>query len=430
MSKDRDIHLKSQNLSAVKTFYKSILSLSLGLLLLSCETEKESVGPGQAPSGQSAGAVTPTGIPEGAVITAQIGPSGGVIGSSDNRISVVIPAGALSANQTFSVQGITNNCPAGTGQAFRLLLHGVNFTKPTVVTFRYDETDVAGTAPALMRIAYQNEKGIWISPKTKSLDTTARTLSVETMHFSDWTMFTTMQIDPATDFLHPGENVHLTTSYLPDTQDNSGGMFVEIPQFIPTNLIDKWTLSGEGTLKGSNNVADYTAPQTIPAANPAAVTLILNKTVKINGQEFKDLRLVSNIFVAPEGLSVQIDNGAWHTYAGGVNGSGGRYMIVGRDGVESASVSWKGAASGTFSWTKSADVAFNLNKPKLIYQQIYGKALTVSGGSVRVDQSDQQWITGTFLVQPAGWLNTATQPISIGTASVRGAFRVKRVNPL
>ncbi|MCF0072284.1 hypothetical protein LZD49_17520 [Dyadobacter sp. CY261] len=42
----------------------------------------------------------------------------------------------------------------------------------------------------------------------------------------------------------------------------------------------------------------------------------------------------------------------------------------------------------------------------------------------------QYWVTGTFVVQPAGWLNTATQLISIGTASIRGVFRVKPVGQL
>lgn len=414
----------------MKTFFQSILSVSLGVLILSCETEKESVGPGQEPSGQSAGAVTPAGVPEGTITSVQIGPSGGVVASPDNRISVVIPAGAVSASQTFSLQGITNNCPAGTGQGFRLLPHGVNFAKPAIVTFHYDQRDLDGTAPELMRIAYQNEKGVWVSPTTRSLDTTARTLSVETTHFSDWAMFLTMQIDPASVFLNPGENVRLSGSYIAETQEKFGEIVLGLPEAIPSNLIDKWTLSGEGTLKGNYNVADYSAPGTIPATNPAAVTLTLHKTVKIGSREFRDLRLVSNIFVAPEGLSVQIDNGAWHTYSAGVNGTGGQYMVVGKDGTESASVSWKGASSGTFRWTKSTDVAFNLNKPKLIYQQIYGKALNVSGGSVQVDQSDAMWVTGTFVVQPAGWLNTATQPISIGTASIRGVFRVKRVGQL
>ena len=429
MSKDKE-NILNHSLSAMKTFFQSILSVSLGLLILSCETEKESVGPGREPSKQSAGAVTSIGIAEGPITSAEIGPSGGVIASPDDRVSVVIPAGALSVTQTFSVQGITNNCPAGKGRGFRLLPHGVNFAKPAVVTFRYSQSDVEGTAPALMRIAYQSEKGIWMSPATKSLDTTARTLSVETTHFSDWAVFVTMQIDPATAFLNPGENVRLSSTYITETPDELPYMVVGPPEAIPANLIDKWTLSGEGTLKGNQNVADYSAPLTIPAINPAAVTLILKKTVKNGSLEYKDLRLVSNIFVAPEGLSVQVDNGAWHTYTAGVNGTRGRYMVVGKDGGESASVSWKGGPSGTFYWTKSADVAFNLNKPKLTYQHIYGKNLSVSGGSVRVDQSDARWVTGTFVVQPAGWLNTATQPISIGTASIKGVFKVKRVGQL
>lgn len=414
----------------MKTFFQSILIISLSGLILCCETEKAPLGPGEEPSGQSTGAVTPVGVPDGAIITAQIGPSGGVLASPDNRVSVAIPAGAVSATQTFSIQGITNNCPAGAGKAFRFLPHGVNFTKPAIVTFRYSPEDLVGTAPALMRIGYQNEKGIWISPATRNLDTTARTLSVETMHFSDWAMFPTMQITPASAFLNPGENVRLTTAYIPEGPKDADGLFVELPQFIPTDFIDKWALSGAGSLTSNSNVANYSAPAVIPATNPAAVTLILKKTIKNGSQEYKDLRLVSNIFVAPEGLSVQIDNGAWHTYAAGVNGTGGRYMVVGKDDTESASVSWKGAPSGTFYWTKSADVAFNLNKPNLVYQHIYGKSATVSGGSVRVDLSDEDWATGTFVVQPAGWMNTATQPISIGTASVRGVFRVKRVGQL
>jgi hypothetical protein len=119
MSKDKDIYLKSQSLPAMKTFFQSILRISLGILLLSCETEKEPVGPEKEPSGQSAGAVTPIGVPDGAITTAQI-------------------------------------APAGEGKAFRFLPHGVNFTKPAIVTFRYSQSDLEGTAPALMRIGYQN----------------------------------------------------------------------------------------------------------------------------------------------------------------------------------------------------------------------------------------------------------------------------------
>lgn len=123
----------------MKTFFQSILIISLGSLMLCCETEKESVGPGEEPSVHTAGAVTPVGVPDGDITTVQIGPSGGVIASAGNRVSVVIPAGAVSASQMFSIQGITNNCPADAGKAFRSLPHGVNFAKPAIVTFRYDQ---------------------------------------------------------------------------------------------------------------------------------------------------------------------------------------------------------------------------------------------------------------------------------------------------
>jgi hypothetical protein len=58
-----------------------------------------------------------------------------------------------------------------------------------------------------MRIAYQSEKGIWMSPATKSLDTTARTLSVETTHFSDWSNASASYDDP----VHQPENKFIPT---------------------------------------------------------------------------------------------------------------------------------------------------------------------------------------------------------------------------
>ena len=53
MSKDKDIHLKSQSLSAMKTCFKSILSISLSFLSLSCQTKRNPETPPRETSGQS-----------------------------------------------------------------------------------------------------------------------------------------------------------------------------------------------------------------------------------------------------------------------------------------------------------------------------------------------------------------------------------------
>ncbi len=415
-----------------------LLSLMLIALIVSCKKETDSVNPTPDPTPgiptttPSAGVVTPAGTPEGVIITATIGPAGGIIESADKRVQVQIPAGALTGNQPISVQPLTNNyCPAGTGQAFRLMPHGLIFTKPATITFQYTDQDVNGSAPEALRVAYQNEQGSWQSPATKSVDTTTRTVSVQTMHFSDWGLFQTMYIDPNQAFLNPDGHVSLVlrqTLDEPAPGQSDDDIFIPLPSsFIDARYVERWAFIGEGRLIHKQTTGDYYAPDHIPADNPEVVTVFLNKTVTIGGQVFKDIRLVANLFVAPEGLSVQIDGGDWKTYAGGATINGQSNVILGRNGTETASLLWAGKPTGVYRWTKGVEVAFNLNKGTLIYQHLYGKAPSVSGGSLRVNNEDKDWVVGTFTVQPAGWVNTATPTNPLGTANIKGVFRVKRV---
>ncbi|WP_247237155.1 hypothetical protein [Telluribacter sp. SYSU D00476] len=414
----------------MKNITQLFLCLTLAACMASCNTDPGAVdpdNPGDNPGKPAAGAVTPVGSPEGTATTATIGPAGGTIESADKQVIVQIPAGALATSQTISVQPISNNCPGGTGRAFRLTPHGITFTKPATITFQYSETDVNGSNPALLRIAYQNSKGIWQSPAVKSLDTTAHTVTVQTTHFSDWGLFKKMFIYPQNSFLNPGDNVYLrvfqTVEEVPVEEDD---LIVPLPTLMPTKYIEKWALRGEGTLAHQHNDGTYYAPSRIPATNPAAVTVFLNKSTTIEGKLYKDLRLISNIFVAPEGISVQIDGGEWKTYPGGANINTTHNVILGQNGTEYASLGWKGAPTGTFRWTKSTDVAFNIVKGALIYQHLYGSAPSVSGGSLKVDNSDPTWVVGTFTVEPAGWIDTSP-PGRMGTSSVKGVIRVKRV---
>ncbi|HEV7351203.1 hypothetical protein [Telluribacter sp.] len=406
----------------MKNLFSPLLGIMLSLLLFSCNTDPGTVDPTPKPP---TGAVTPIGQPEGNALTATIGPAGGTIKSADNRIQIAIPAGALSTNQTISVQPIGNNCPGGKGQAFRLEPHGITFAKPAFITFQYSEADANGSSPALLRVAYQNDKGTWQMPAVKSIDTTAHTVTVQTSHFSDWGLFQKLFIYPANSFLNPGDNLHLRVFQTVKSEDDD--LFVPLPTLVSTKYIEKWSLAGEGTLAHQHNQGDYYAPARIPALNPAAITVFLNISTTIEGKVYKDLRLVTNVFVAPEGISVQINGGEWKTYPGGANINTTHNVVLGQNGTEYASVGWKGTPTGTFRWTKSADVAFNIVKGPLIYQHLYGSEPSVSGGFLKVDNSDETWAVGTFTVEPAGWINTSP-PAKMGTASIKGVFRMKRVS--
>ena len=384
------------------------------------------VNPGQ-PTTPATGAVTPVAAPEGAAITAIIGPAGGTIESADKRIQVQIPAGALTTSQTISVQPLgQNNCPAGSGQAFRLTPHGLTFAKPATVTFQYTSKDVNGTAPELLRVAYQTDKGSWQSPSVKGLDTTARTVSIQTTHFSDWGLFKSMYISPDQSFVNPGGSQQLRVFQMGKPLVEGDELFVPLPTLVDTKYIEKWSLAGAGTLAHQHNTGDYYAPETIPATNPVSVTVFLNKTETIDGKVYKDLRLVTSIFVAPEGVSIQIGaGGAWQTFPGGANINSTQNIILGKTGDTFAMVGWVGKPTGVYQWTAGTTVSFvSQNGPTMTYSHLYGK--NVSGGSLQVNNEHETWVVGTFTLTSSGWIESVPPP-KYGTTSIRGVFRVKRV---
>ncbi|RRB02364.1 hypothetical protein [Larkinella rosea] len=415
-----------------------ILSLTLIVSAVSCKhdtdlmTPEESGGSRVDPptTPQPEGVITPVGTPEGEAITALIGPAGGTLESKDRRVRVVIPAGALASSQSISVQPITNNCPSGAGQAFRLTPHGITFAKPASITFQYDESDVLGSAPEALRIAFQTDKGSWKSPARRSLDTTARTLSVETTHFSDWTFFKNIELDPGLGVVNPGGSINLKVrQHIADPGALMEDLFVPLASVISEKYIKQWTVSGPGALAHNQSTATYYAPEHIPAKNPVAITVSLNQSITIDGQVFKNIRLVSNIMVAPEGISVQIDGAEWKTYTGGINVRAQSTILLGRNGSELCELAFPGTKTGLFRWTMGADVVFNLNMGTIIYQHIYekNKKPVLSDGNLRVIDISEEWVWGTFTVLPAGWIMPKATREPTGTANINGIFRLRRV---
>lgn len=280
---------------------------------LSCRKATDEVAPDTGvhlPNTPATAAVTPVGTPVGEIMTATIGPAGGSIQSADERIRVDIPAGALTASQTISVQPLDkNHCPGGTGSAFRLLPHGLTFARPATITVNYDEQDLEGTAPELLRIAYQNEQKSWQSPITKSLDTTARTLRIETNHFSDWALLKGAVIEPSVTAIDPGASVKLLVTYNIFESDSDNER-IPTQQVLDDKYIKRWTLErGEGAIdQNGTHVATYIAPERIPATNPAVVAVVLSMKI---GNVQREIRVRSKIYVLGEGLIYRINGGPW-----------------------------------------------------------------------------------------------------------------------
>lgn len=400
--------------------------------LFSC-TDKDPAPTDSTTPNTPTGYVTSLGAPEGSAITATIGATGGSIESTDKRIRVEIPAGALTTNQTITLQPITNQAPNGKGQAFRLTPHGLQFAKPATISFQYKEEELNGTFAEALGIAYQNDKGIWKVPAGLTLNKLTKTVTVKTTHFSDWSFFEAISLDPQIKGIDPGGQTTLAVRYIlagelpftPITDEDQERELLNPDYLLDSKFIDKWELKGEGELKPASGgaTATYQAPNHIPGQNPVRVEVSIKSKGTAVGL------LIGRIYVMPEGISFQIDGGDWITLPGGANINTTQNVIEGKLGEKSVLLGWVGTPRGQFHWTLGPNVHFGYQVGPRIYQNRYGTAPDISGGSLNVDEAGNQstYVLGTFTVMPAGWYQP--DPYNpMGTSQVRGMFRVKRVN--
>jgi hypothetical protein len=136
-----------------------------------------------------AGAGTPLGGP----VSRVVGADGATIASADGRLTLQIPPGAVAAGTTVSIQEITNTAPGGIGSAFRLEPSGTTFAAPVAITF------VGGATAApfdSLGVRFQDVSGYWTPVVAVLRNAERRTITVPSLHFSDWALVPT---NPALD---------------------------------------------------------------------------------------------------------------------------------------------------------------------------------------------------------------------------------------
>ncbi len=334
---------------------KSVWHIGLCMVLLAGSCTVSEPGPKGQPL------ITEAGMPLGTAASATIGASGGKLTSSDGLVTIEIPAGALEAATTVSVQPITNTAPLGVeGGAYRFSPDGQQFKVPVTITFKYSDVLLAGTPAELLWVVTQASDGSWQALRKSNVNTAAKTVSGEMKHFSDWGLgkFMDMELNPATAFLKPNQSVALTVSGFVASTDpdeeltplvplelKSGGDDLEplVPFEKRSSLFKlvKWNLSGEGTLTPNGWSATYTAPSEIPSKNSVAVSVELERYQDGQpAQLFSKALLVSNITISEVGVLVVNFNGTEYRYRqmGGVN-------EVAAVVVDDEYVVWQGASA-------------------------------------------------------------------------------------
>ena len=229
---------------------------------------------------------TERGIAIGEVVTKNIGAAGGVIQIPNGEIKVTVPAGAVDAETSFSIQSVTNTLSrSGLNKSFRLLPEGIVFKKDIEITMTYNESTLEGTTADYLKLAYQDNKGFWHPAKDIVLDKTNQTLTVKTKHFSDWSIYAEFSVQASKSRLFAGEEAKLEVRVLDPKAVDNETYLLSNGELVPNANVEGWKkLYGDGTLSGgAAAVQTLKAPETItqPTETLVQVDVKNNNGVKL-----------------------------------------------------------------------------------------------------------------------------------------------------
>jgi len=186
---------------------------------------------------------------------------------------------------------------------------------PMTLRFHADADALRGTALRFISVGYQDSEGHWRAFETPQRDENTGTVSVQTNHFSDWSMLAGVQLRPLQATLKTGASLALQirtckSDYVPSNDPDE--------DLVPTlytceNVKDvtygvgNWSVNGApgGSEFGGAVVADadsatnqatYTAPAAVPVINPVAVSV----EVLDPDNPSEPTTLVSNITIVPD----------------------------------------------------------------------------------------------------------------------------------
>ncbi|MCH5714783.1 hypothetical protein [Niabella hibiscisoli] len=310
----------------------------------------------------------PTGVSMGATITKTIGPGGGTLQSVDGKISIQIPEGALSAPTTVGVEPITNTNIAGIGASFRLTPHGQLFAKPITISYSWEGLQDSIGLPQTLGLAYQMDDGIWKFVGASSFNATAKTISFNSTHFSDWSLMNRISLSPYQADLETSEkktiramifteadwdNLFVPLVNNPNGPYNEPGYPVGNPAPLPSKFIKSWELAGPGNLNKSNHQSvEYQAPASVNGTATANISLELNAPVA------GKFLLMSTINIMGDGwIELSINGSAPVRFpASPVSKMGSRYILANPEdeGGGHFLLTWKGEL-GSHAFDLAAD---------------------------------------------------------------------------
>jgi hypothetical protein len=408
-------------------FPLAMLCIALALTSASCKKDQNDPLPIEDPKDTTEGLICEVGKPVGDEVSQTIGAAGGTIASENGALKVIVPAGAVSGNRNFALQTIENTLPSGIGFGFRLTPHGEQFAKPVKIQFSYkDNPQIQGENVC---IAFQDAKGIWQRINKTQRDTVAKTVTIETTHFSDWSAFSNLALDPNNPTININESITLRA--IEFTDDDLNVPLEKETQPVTRKAakgVSNWQLGGAGVLRPNGSEAVYISPSTVPPVNPVAVSCqVAGKSLKL---------LVANIYIGGEGIFFKIDNEKEWTRAtsplGGIFQSGWTILQGSPTNQPSSafSLSFLGDIAITDNWHQDrTSFVYSLpNHQQYNMTYMVGHNLYISPGTITIHKYGKvgEYITGSFLLEKAGFWDTKLQFPFVRTAKIEGYFNIKR----
>lgn len=292
--------------------------LFLAFVVLNAGCRKSNPNPEQSAKNEvESPASAPAPNPAGPTTRATIGVAGGTLKSSDGRIEISLPPGALPGETQVEIQPVTAQDLESVGPVYQLSPEGTRFAQPVMLAWHLQDSDLAGRPISALTIASQDENGGWKRQPGVQRDPSTKVIQISTSHFSRWSAawlssLPDLTVTPAQAAVHVTKSVALQAvvtyddlnASLAATPDASGLNGESDPDLLytptpksgdhdgdlltPPTPTCVWKVNGvvggsdaSGRIQGAGNHATYLAPAKIPQRNPVAISCETQGRAKI-----------------------------------------------------------------------------------------------------------------------------------------------------
>jgi hypothetical protein len=392
-------------------FILGLILIFSGLNFLSCKKGDTTS------SGNLLPIKTEKGISVGSSSSKLIGNTGGELISEDGKVKITVAPGTVSEPTEFSIQPITNTLHEEVSGklAYRLLPEGISFSKPVSVVFTYGEHDLVNTVEDVLRAGFQQSNGSWKLVPT-SLNKTNKTLSIETTHFSDWTVSGDLFLKAEKTVLTTGETTILSVIGVMAEDDLLAPLLPEMEGSISS--IKNWgIISGPGSLNdvnGNGNInpsQKYSAPLDITNTQDVTVKVEIDGNITVpdpqapsGNRVFKKIILLEKLTIVNEYMKVTLA-GNVYSFSGSelvITGTENGLSIAGRNNELDLSILVSGNTAGTYACNNENGVqAFLVNGSRFFstfYMKCLGQGAVYSGAPIVIEKAGGigDWTKGRF----------------------------------